>query len=183
MCPDTRLKRCRSRTAASAGHPSPSMRSRREAAGPFGHSHQELVEQPALLRVIHKLLVSSPWTPSSRRLRPRNAALRLSLLWAGFARLPQDGGLPPAPPDQGPPGNPNLLPMSPDRSVTHVPGCTTRQPPPSTRLRQTSQSRSGAAAAHAETGVAPAVTEPFSAILATGGGRALLRFPLSLPSR
>ncbi len=36
-----------------------------------------------------------PRPPSSRRLRPRTAALRLSLLGAGFARLPQKGGYTP----------------------------------------------------------------------------------------
>lgn len=54
-------------------------------------------------RTFHRLLVSSPWTPSSRGLCPRTAALRFSQLRAGFARLPQElGGLcPPAPPMHG----------------------------------------------------------------------------------
>ncbi len=42
--------------------------------------------------LFHNLRVSSPCTPSSRGLRPRNAALRFSQLKAGFARLPPLGG-------------------------------------------------------------------------------------------
>ena len=43
-----------------------------------------------MLMVIHNLRVSSPPHPlTSRGLRPRYAALRLSQLGAGFARLPR----------------------------------------------------------------------------------------------
>jgi len=42
-----------------------------------------------LRRVLHKLSVSSPWTPSSSEgFAPRTAALRFSQPGAGFARLP-----------------------------------------------------------------------------------------------
>ena len=47
--------------------------------------------------VVHNSRVSSPWTPSSRWLRPRSAALRLSLPGAGFARLPRWGREDPSP--------------------------------------------------------------------------------------
>jgi hypothetical protein len=42
-------------------------------------------------RVIHKKLNSSPWTPSSRELRPRNAELRVSSARLRSARLPPAG--------------------------------------------------------------------------------------------
>jgi len=59
-----------------------------------------------------------PRTPSSRGLRPRTAALRSSQRGAGFARLPR----PIRQPRSATPRK--VSPRCPDRSVTHVPGCT-----------------------------------------------------------
>jgi hypothetical protein len=47
-----------------------------------------MVPEKGARRVIHKVLNSSPWTPSSRGLHPRNAELRMSSAKLRSARLP-----------------------------------------------------------------------------------------------
>jgi len=76
------------------------------------------VGEPDLRRVLHKLSVSSPWTPSSSEgFAPRTAALRFSQPGAGFARLPpcwgwdgreRSGG---NYPDTGGMGSPDAYPL------------------------------------------------------------------------
>jgi hypothetical protein len=97
---------------------------------------------------------SPPQTPPPGAL-PRTAALRLSLPGAGFARLPRNEGLRPSDSPVGraswPRRTGKVLPMCPDRSVTHVPGCTARNPegpplhPPSPRASPTFEAAPGMA--------------------------------------
>jgi hypothetical protein len=63
--------------------------------------------------VLHKFPVSSPWTPTSRGLRPRNAALRLSQLKGWLRAAPPLGKGAPFPRPQPLPRLYSLQPLNP----------------------------------------------------------------------